>query len=231
MEKHKNKKFDDKFNYLKDNINHLEYFEIAKEFVNLYYKEELNRILTTNFNEVSPEFFFKEMVWAICVSGFNSKIVSSFFDKFYNAVKPLTEVINGNLNINTLDIAMDAMQVFENVNKIRAIINNSFYIGERVNDIGWEKFRNEQLNSPSKLQENFAYIGPVVSFHLARNIGLIDNVKEDLHLKRASSYWGFKSGRELCQDIQKRHNFPLGIIDLIFFYSLSTFGSKQFKLT
>jgi hypothetical protein len=223
MEFHK-KITDDSFS-LSLNKPYSEYFAEGLRFVNKYYKEDFDRISLTDFNTITPEFFFQEVAWVICASGFNAKIVSRFFPKLMEICVPLKNVINGNLNVNTLDIAVQALDLFNNKNKIKAIIDSAFILGEGMEKSSWAVYRDTQLNTPDKLKI-FPFIGDITKYHLARNIGLIENVKPDLHLNRAAKHWGFSGALELCEELKKECKMPLGLIDLVLWYSLSSFGSK-----
>jgi|SRR3984957_495106 len=216
---------DDGFN-LSLNQSYSEYFSEGLRFVNTHYKDDFDRIATTDFNTITSEFFFQETAWVICASGFNAKIVSKFFPKLMEICAPLQNVINGTLNVNTIDVAMRALELFNNKNKIKAIIDSAFIIGIGTNKFGWSVYKDTQLNTPDKLKI-LPYIGDITKFHLARNIGLIENVKPDLHLNRAAKHWGFDNALELCSEIQKENGMPLGLIDLVLWYSLSSFGSKK----
>jgi hypothetical protein len=203
-----------------------EYFSKALGFATKHYKEDMERISSTKFDEVSPEFFFREYCWVVCTSGFNAKIVSGFFPDLLRAVYPLLNVIEHNKkDINTLDIAMQVSGLINNKRKIKAIIDCAYKIGESINESSWLIYRDTKLDSPDKLEE-LPFIGPITRYHLARNIGLLNFVKPDLHLVRMAANWKFENPIELCKAIQKEFNLPLGIIDLVLWYAASTFGTK-----
>lgn len=203
-----------------------EYFSKALSFATKHYQEDMTRISSTKFDEMTPEFFFREYCWVVCTSGFNAKIVSRFFPDLWKAVHPLLDVIEHNIkDINTLDIAMQVSELINNRRKIKAIIDCAFKMGESINESGWLIYRNTKLNAPEKLEE-LPFIGPITRYHLARNIGLLDYIKPDLHLVRMAANWKFENPLELCKEIQKEHKLPLGIIDLVLWYAASTFGTK-----
>lgn len=205
---------------------YLEYFRKAKDFTMDNYSDDFNRIANTKFNEVSPQFFLTELVWCICVSGFNSKIVSNFFPKMISILNPMFDEVSNGWFRHFDDYEKPLLKIFNNKRKIDAIIYNSNeLVAKNINKIGWEQYRDNELNEPEKL-EKFAMVGPAISKHLARNIGLLNFVKPDIHLKRLAVNWGFNDPDELCLAIQKEFNMPLGLIDLSLFYCAATFGSK-----
>lgn len=232
MELHKQIKLDKiKYNMsLQDD--YLIYFAKSMDFVMEHYKEDFDRIANTKFENVSPEHFLREMAWCICVSGFNAKIVSRFFPKLLEILNPLYSEI---AKIDTpfwyskpehWALNEPLLQVFGNKRKINAILANTILVGRALRDDRWETYRNNQLNTPQKL-EKLDMIGPVISMQLARNCGLLAFVKPDLHLVRMSKHWGFDNPIKLCKAIQQKYDLPLGLIDLVLFYAASSFGSKQ----
>lgn len=229
MELHKNLTFDkEKYNFSL-NEPYLEYFSKALKFVNENYNEDYNRIANTKFSEVSPDFFLQEMTWCICVSGFNSKIVSKFFPKLMFVLNPMfIDIAKCRYDHweNNYCLNKSLLEIFNNKRKINAILSNSIeLVLSGSKKLGWETYRDTYLNSPEKL-ENFAMVGPAISKHLARNIGLINFVKPDIHLKRMAKNWNFESPDILCREIQKHYDIPLGLIDLVLFFTASTFGTK-----
>lgn len=229
MEIHKSIKLDNRYK-LSLTDNYIDYFTKALEFTTEYYKEDLDRISSTKFENITPDFFLREMAWCICVSGFNAKVVSKFFPKLLEILDPMfSDIANGKWQYwddcrYTLDKPLAG--VFRNKRKMDAIIYNSIELVSRgIKKKSWELYRDSELDSPDKL-EKFQMIGPAISKHLARNIGLLNFVKPDVHLKRFALNWKFKDPDELCLAIQKEFNLPLGLIDLVLWYGASTFGTK-----
>jgi hypothetical protein len=93
---------------------------------------------------------------------------------------------------------------------------------------GWEKFKKDNLSTPKMLQE-LPYIGPITCYHLARNIGLLDCVKPDLHLIRLAEHWGFPDCVSMCKTMGEGSGLPLGLVDLAVWYSCSTFGTLSIR--
>lgn len=242
MELHKNLIIDKTKYNLSLQDDPMTYFAKSMDFVLTYYKEDFDRIASTKFENVSPEFFLREMTWCILVSGFNARIVSGFFPKIMSILDPLFTEINNGVNIYCANASeneaewiwmqdkeqhiIDLLKIFNNGRKIRAIVKNAEEVWEGQYSQRWEMYKNNKLNTPQKL-EKFEMIGPVISMHLARNIGLLNFVKPDLHLMRMSKAWGFANPIELCKSIQTKYDLPLGLIDLCLFYTASTFGSKK----
>lgn len=224
MEIHKNIK-ENKYNIsLKDNV--LDYFKKALLFCEENYREDMQRISTTSFKNLTPEVFFREYIWVVYTSGFNAKIVSKHFPALQDIYSPLLKTLkNNDTTVNSIDIGIAALGIINNKRKVKSVISFAFDAGKEIARIGWEEYKNTKLNSPENLQ-TLPFIGSITRFHLARNIGHLDFVKPDKHLERAAAHYRFATPLEMCEEIKKHFDMKLGLIDLVLWYSLSTFGSK-----
>jgi endonuclease III len=199
------------------------YFERASEFANTFYKSQIDFITKTNFNQINTDFFFREYVWVVHASGFSAKAVGRFMPKLIKAYGLYDDLCN-----EEFEIAFNRIKLIcKNKQKSKAIWNTSKILNKGIEEDGWKKFKSTQLSTPEKLSE-LPYIGKVTCYHLARNIGLLDFVKPDLHLTRLAKYWRYENCVEMCKDIQP-NGMPLGIVDLILWYSASTFGTIEIK--
>jgi hypothetical protein len=204
----------------------LDYFEMAYNFTKTYYNDDFDRIANTDFNSITPEFFFLEYQWTVYTSGFNARIVSKLFPRLREIYAPLDLIFTGKgNNVNSLDIEVRALSVINNKRKVKSIIDFAFIGGEEIRKSSWEIYKNTKLNTPEKLQD-LPFTGKITRNHLARNLGLLNFVKADLHLQRLADFWKFNSPDNMCETIQKKYNMPLGLIDLCLFYFASSVGSK-----
>lgn len=203
-----------------------EYFSKAREFAYENYSDEIIRIWSTNFSEISEEKFFHEYIWSVHTTGFSAKAVSKFFPRLIEAYK-----INDLRSLATEsddETLSRVLKVCNNKQKTLAVKKTSQIILKSVDSIGWDEYRNASLNSPESLTK-LPYVGKITCFHLARNIGLLDYVKPDLHLIRMCNHWGFINCTEMCQSMSHNEGMPLGIVDLILWYAASTFGTIEIK--
>lgn len=202
------------------------YFERANRFARRFYAEDINRISSVKFLEVSPEFFFREYIWVVHATGFSAKAVGSFFPRLMRAYGSYK-----NLAGKSFDKCWHKVQpVCNNRPKASAVHQTSKLLNSNINNMGWKTYRDFNLDSPNVLKD-LPFIGPVTCYHLGRNIGLLDCVKPDLHLVRMAERWHYEDCNEMCEDIQKwaKEDIPLGIVDLILWYSASTFGTIDIK--
>lgn len=206
------------------------YFEKAHAFAREFYSAEMDHIASVDISRVIQSYFFREYIWVVHATGFSAKAVGKFMPRLLDAYGPYHE-----LATRSLDEAIDRVKVVcNNPQKIKAIHSTSKIIRDGTKTHGWEKFRQEQLSTPELLTE-LPYIGPVTCYHLARNIGLLDCVKPDLHLIRLAKHWKFKDCIAMCKAMGDYHrkstgeSLPLGIVDLVVWYAASHFGTLDIR--
>jgi endonuclease III len=202
------------------------YFDKSLEFTKKNYLDTYHRILSTKFEEVTQEFFFKEYVWVVHATGFSAKAVSKFIDRLFTEYGEYDSIINYSEDV----IVERVRKVVNNPQKIKAVYSTA----KLMDSLPWVDFKKEYLSSPEKMVK-LPYIGKITCYHLGRNIGLLDCVKPDLHLERLASYWKFQNCIEMCRAMQKHHEektkeyIPLGIIDLALWYGSSSFSTTHIR--
>lgn len=201
------------------------YFARALAFAREYYSEEMEQIASVKADLVDPHFFFREYIWVVHATGFSAKAVGKFMPRLVTAYGSYEELAE-----RTVQQAEERVKpVCNNPQKIKAIHTASVLVRDGVRKHGWEKYRKDQLSSPALLAK-LPYVGPITSFHLGRNIGLLDCVKPDLHLVRLAELWDFPDCIAMCKEMQKgAPELPLGIVDLVVWYAASTFGTIEAK--
>jgi endonuclease III len=196
------------------------YFAKALEFARANYAEQMDQIGSVKHELVDPDHFFIEYTWVVHATGFSAKAVGKFMPRLVEAYGPYEELAE-----RSLDKAVGRVKVVcNNPQKIKAVHTTARLLRDGIKTLGWEKFRQEKLSTPEKLQE-LPYIGPVTRYHLARNIGLLDCVKPDLHLIRLAKHWGFPDCVTMCKEMGEGSGLPLGIVDLVVWYAASHFGT------
>ena len=223
MEPHKNLGSSiDRFKPSLDNPR--DYFEKAYAFSKAFYQKEMDQISSVKHDEVDPTFFFNEYTWVVHATGFSAKAVGKFIPRLIDAYGPYFELASLNS-----DKAVERVKsVCNNPQKIKAVHKTSVLMLKGIQKNGWDKFKKENLSHP-KLLQDLPYIGPVTCFHLARNIGLLECVKPDLHLIRLADHWGFPDCISMCKSMGEGYGLPLGIIDLVVWYAASSFGTIEIR--
>jgi len=150
--------------------------------------------------------------------------VGKFMPRLVEAYGPYEELAE-----RSLDEAVGRVKVVcNNPQKINAVHTTALHVRNGIKVLGWDSFRKANLSTPEKLQE-LSYIGPVTRYHLARNIGLLDCVKPDLHLIRLAKHWGFADCVIMCKEMGDGSGLPLGIVDLVVWYAASHFGTLDIR--
>jgi endonuclease III len=200
-----------------------DYFVDARKFAEANYGETITRISNTKVDDLLPSRFFEEYVWCVYVSGFRASTISKIWDRLMDCYREL-RWRTPNPPEKIADIKVRVMDIFANERKVNAVIRCAGMIQANERD-EWRQWRQEHLSTPEKLQE-LPFIGKIACYHLARNIGLLQYVKPDVHLERMAKHWQYESPQVMCEHLGKLHGLEPGIVDLILWYAASTFGTR-----
>jgi endonuclease III len=200
------------------------YYQKAREFAYTYYSEEINKIKSVKFEDLTPEKFFSEYIWVVHATGFSAKAVGNFIPRLATAYGTYKSA-----STQSFDEMFESVKIVcNNEQKAKAVHSTASWLCNSLMHKSWEQIKSEDLNEPAKLVK-LPYIGKVTCYHLARNIGLLESVKPDLHLVRMANHWGFDSPLDMIKHMNSQYNEPLGIADLIVWYAASTFGTISIK--
>ena len=184
------------------------YQEIKKIVIIAGYKSEIDWQSGIKLSDISEEHFVRELAWVIVSSGLNEKVARKVFNRispeFYHW-KSIERIIS-----NRSEKFQTAIKIFGNKNKIMAIIESI----ELVNQIGFEQIKEKLSNDPFETLMMFPYIGPITSYHLAKNIGL-DIAKPDRHMTRIANLFGFSDVQNLCESISRFSGDCISVIDIV----------------
>jgi hypothetical protein len=103
-----------------------------------------------------------------------------------------------------------ALQHFGHESKIRAICN----VAELVNNKGFNTVVEEIEGDPFTALQQFPFIGPITTFHLAKNLG-IRVAKPDRHLSRLAECCGYSDTQALCMNIALFTGDPVDVVDVV----------------
>lgn len=172
------------------------------------FKEEIKWQESVDFFDIDETYFLKEAAWVILSSGMRESVIRNKFPQISHAFfdwKSANEII-----INRSDCERDALLVFNNLNKINAIIKIAAVLVDEKFSVIHKKIKDEGVN----FIRTFPYMGPATSYHFAKNIGL-DVVKPDRHLVRVTEVWGYKTPHEMCLDISKESGDRISVVDIV----------------
>lgn len=162
----------------------------------------------TDFSSFTEYELLREHAWVTLCSGFRESVVRRLFDKialcFCDWESAESIVSAGDVCCET------AASSFGNRLKLNAIFATAKYI----NRIGFIEFKRAVLADPINELQKLSFIGPITSWHLAKNLGL-DVVKPDRHLIRLAESLGFRSVRHLCGELAAATGEQAKVVDLI----------------
>ena len=175
-----------------------------------------------SLNRIDESTFLRESAWVVLCSGFSEAVLRNRFPA-------ITSAFLHWCNARSIQVSRDqcrtrALSVFGHASKIEAIIQ----IVDRVADEGMDKIRNEIKRRPADFLQELPFIGPVTSYHLAKNLGL-DVTKPDRHLVRMAKRTGFGSVNSMCATISDLIGDKISVIDIVLWrYSiLCTTGREE----
>ncbi len=144
--------------------------------------------------------------WVILCAGFRERAIRKLFANlsicFCNWVS--ARVISDSRDM----CRRTALDVFPNERKIDAIIG----VAHIVTSKGFEAIRGGVIQDPVRSLRQFDYIGPVTTFHLAKNLGF-QVAKPDRHVLRVSEAHGFRDVQEFCALIAEITREPISVVD------------------
>jgi hypothetical protein len=183
------------------------YLKVKKFLYENGYFDEIEWQYKVDISKVNENSFLEEYAWVVLNTGMNERIIRKIFpyicSSFFNwsSVGKIVKYQN--------ECKMNALIYFNNVKKIDAIINTACLLyKENFNDF-WKDFVGNDINNLEKLP----YIGPVTSYHLAKNIGFPVS-KPDRHLVRLADQLNYKSVEDMCKNIYSLTDEPVNVIDI-----------------
>lgn len=200
----------------------LMFYDKAKAFVaseGLSWEIEWQR--TRCFFEFTETDLLCETAWVILCSGFREAIVRRYFDRLslcFCDWESAREIV-----INAPACRSTALALFRNARKIDAIVN----VARRVDNVGYSTLKEVICSNPITELQNFPFIGPITSWHLAKNLGL-EVAKPDRHLDRLSSSLGFDDAHDLCGAVATATGQKVNVVDIVLWrYAAS--GNRAFE--
>lgn len=184
-------------------------YNYAKSYISrLGFENEIKWQNDLRFDEIEESDFLREGAWVILCSGMKESIIRKYFDEIsicffeWESAEKIVEAKNFCYEY--------ALNIFNNPRKISAIID----MAARVLDIGFEELKKSLHHSPLEMLQTFQFIGPVSSYHLAKNIGL-PIAKPDRHLVRLSTSLGYDDVNTFCSTISRKTGDAVAVVDIV----------------
>ena len=184
------------------------YLGMKERIICAGYEHEVDWQSDLTFECTTETDFLREAAWVVLSSGFRESVVRQCFQR-------VSEAFLGWCNAEQINAHRElcenrAISVFGNRRKIKAITE----IVERVANDGIECIKMQIQSRGIEYLQELPYIGPVTSYHLAKNLGL-QVVKPDRHLVRMAHITGHDSPLEMCSKIAETVGDSLAVVDLV----------------
>lgn len=165
----------------------------------------------------------RESAWVVLCSGFREKIIRDKFDYVslcFCDWEAASEIVSRR------DACVrTAMGAFRNERKLRALAD----IAAHVDKVGFSTFYNRlKKNAVVELQV-LPFIGPVTSWHLAKNLGF-NVAKNDRHLARMAIDYGYDDAHDLCRVIAGKTGELESVVDVVLWRFATLQSSQQLSL-
>jgi hypothetical protein len=151
----------------------------------------------------------RESAWVILCSGFREATVRKVFD--YISLCFCDWESSVEIARNRSACIATASARFRNGKKIDAIAR----VADLVTEAGFDQIRRLIQVDPIRHLQLLPYIGPVTSWHLAKNLGL-DVAKNDRHLARMALGLGYADAHDLCGEVSEATGELVSVVDVIF---------------
>lgn len=185
------------------------YVDVRESVISNGFGAEIDWQTGLRFAEINESDFLREAAWVILSAGMRETIIRQRFPALSNAF--FNWQCADAIAANRSQCSEAAFEIFRHGPKIAAIVN----LTENVASNGFLRIKRRLAEEGLAYLQTFDFIGPVTSFHLAKNLG-INVAKPDRHLKRFADLFGFKTPQELCQMVSNQTGDSVAVVDLVF---------------
>ncbi|MHB1709742.1 MAG: hypothetical protein ACYCT2_09755 [Thermoplasmataceae archaeon] len=172
------------------------------------YIHEIEWQNSLNLGELNETSFLKELAWVILSTGMKEQVIRGIFPKisicFFDWES--AEMIN----LKQEECFFKAFRLFRNKRKISAIIESA----KITTTFGFKELKEHLSRGDFRVLNMFPYIGPITTYHLAKNLGL-QVAKPDRHLSRISATLGYSDAQDLCCDLSMITGDKVSVVDMV----------------
>lgn len=157
---------------------------------------------------VTERTLLRECAWVILSSGMRESVVKLKFPAVSEAFFHWTAARE--IVCHQERCIAAALEVFRHARKIQAIAQ----CARIVHEAGFESMLERLHSDAVNVLQEFPYIGPVTSLHVAKNIGF-QVAKPDRHLCRLATLSGYEHPANLCQALADYVGDPVSVVDIV----------------
>ncbi|GHU80706.1 hypothetical protein FACS189468_1230 [Spirochaetia bacterium] len=186
----------------------LAYLGVKKFIIQNGYDDEIEWQYNIDFYHLDEETFLREYSWVVLNTGMKEKTIKKIFPSisssflFWQSSQEIVDCKNNCKN--------NALGYFNNEKKINAIIDTAAIISKD----GFQSIYTAICNEGIDYLQNLPFIGPITSFHLAKNIGF-SVAKPDRHLVKIMKELNYSSVEALCSEISELTDDPIPVVDIV----------------
>lgn len=164
----------------------------------------------------------RETAWVILCSGFREAAVRKCFNYISLCFCDweCAEAISHRAGV-CVDTAIHG---FRNRQKLEGIAAAAHIVHEE----GFDTIKHRIAFNPIDELQRFPYIGPITSWHLAKNLGF-PVAKNDRHLARMADRFGYSDAHEMCQSIARSASEEVSVVDVIL-WRFATLKPKEMDM-
>jgi len=187
----------------------LSHYSFAKERVLAGgYEAELTWVQKLDEKSFSETDLIREAAWVILCSGFRESVVRA---KFSYISLCFCDWESADLIASNKEACVNlAEKAFKYRRKLDAIAA----IATEVASCGFAQIRLEIYRDPQGRLIRFPFIGPITSYHLAKNLGF-QFAKDDRHLQRLVKLFGYPDAQVLCAAIALETGDSIATVDTV----------------
>ena len=184
------------------------YMSAKERVIEAGFASEIDWQEDASLDDLDERIFLRESAWVVLATGFREAVLRRRFAKVSQAFLCWSSA--DSIVAQRETCRSDALAAFANERKIDAIIG----IAERVASEGIDIIRRKIAEQGTAFLQEFPYLGPVTSCHLAKNLGVV-MVKPDRHLTRMARKTGYQSADHMCRRISDVVGDSLSVIDIV----------------
>jgi len=164
--------------------------------------------MNRQFTELTERCFMEESAWVILSCGMKESVVRRVFGRIGKCF--LGWRSSASISASADHCFRSAVRVFNHPKKIEAIIE----VARQIHATGFDRILAQIRVNPIGAVRQFPFIGPVTSYHLAKNIG-VRVAKPDRHLIRIAAACGYDNVQALCGAISSYVGDTVDVVDTV----------------
>jgi len=206
-------------------MNHIDYFNRALKFAQTNYHDHLVKVSKLDPRSITSTHFFEEYVGALLSTKEDIYKLSNYCAKLFKFLHPYNGSFWDLNNFPSKEKMRDLLEEFYlDEKQFEDIHATAYIVNQGIKLFGWDKYRNNFLNSPGKLLA-LPGLGLSGANQLSYNIGGAYSPDDNCKLYNLAISLGFDDAKALLMAIQKNFSMSWRTIGTVLWYSAVTFDT------